>query len=249
MKLSSLSKPCFVAHRGYKGIRPENTLTSFQAALDVKAAMIEFDVSFSKDRKLVIMHDDTLERTTNGKGQVNDHTLAELRELDAGSWFHPDFKGEGIPTLAETLDLIQHKVAINIEIKKEYFEEGDPEDSIENQVADLVEKRGLIDEVVISSFEIRYLERLAKRNPALNLAFITLEKADDVILEKCRSLKFWGFHPWYAILDREQVEKMHRHGFVVNSFTVATDEDYKNLLEMGVDGIITDDIPLFRDAK
>ena len=114
--------PWIMAHRGYRARYPENTLVAFQAALDAGVQMIELDVALSRDRKLVVIHDATLERTTNGEGAVSDHTLAQLKQLDAGGWFHPRFAGEHLPELSEVLDLADGQVLINIEIKPHAYE-------------------------------------------------------------------------------------------------------------------------------
>lgn len=105
------------AHRGAMGTHPENTLAAFQQAIDMGAHMIEFDVQLTKDNELVIMHDKTINRTTNGKGKVSDYTLAEIKALDAGSWKSAKFKGERIPTLAETLEMMPLNVWLNVHIK------------------------------------------------------------------------------------------------------------------------------------
>lgn len=108
-----------IAHRGFSGQAPENTLASFQKAVELGSDMIELDVRFSKDGQVVVIHDDTIDRTTNGRGKVADYTLKELKQFDAGSWFAPQFSGERIPTLKEVLELVKGKVLVNIEIKDE----------------------------------------------------------------------------------------------------------------------------------
>jgi len=105
MNLSSdLQKPAIIAHRGCKRFYPENTIASFEAAINARAHMIELDVTFSKDRELIVIHDDTLDRTTNGSGFVQERELAVIKALDAGSWFDPSFKGEKVPTLEEVIN-------------------------------------------------------------------------------------------------------------------------------------------------
>ena len=101
--LEQIKRPWVVAHRGYRGSYPENTLVAFEAAIRANTDMIELDVSLTRDRIPVVIHDNTLDRTTNGSGPVSEHTLAELKELDAGSWFSTKFSGEAIPTLEELL--------------------------------------------------------------------------------------------------------------------------------------------------
>ncbi|WP_062051636.1 glycerophosphodiester phosphodiesterase family protein [Bacillus sp. JCM 19034] len=108
------------AHRGYKSAYPENTLLAFKEAMDQGADMIEFDLRMSKDKHVMIIHDETLDRTTNGSGEISNYMLAELKELDAGSWFAPPFEGLKIPTLIELCDLLKSypNVYLNVEVKK-----------------------------------------------------------------------------------------------------------------------------------
>ena len=152
-KLEKLKRPWVVAHRGYSGRYPENTASAFEAAIRTGADMIELDVCLTKDRIPVVIHDQTLERTTEGHGLVSEFALSEIKKLDAGSWFSPEFKGESIPTLEEVLLQIRGKISINIEIKPECFESSGPADAIEKQICILVEKFGINESVLISSFE------------------------------------------------------------------------------------------------
>ena len=108
-----------IAHRGFSGAAPENTLAAFKKAMEVDSDMMELDVRFSKDGQVVVMHDDTLDRTTNGRGKVSDYTLKELKQFDAGSWFAPQFAGEQIPTLVEVLEFAKGRIPVNFEIKDE----------------------------------------------------------------------------------------------------------------------------------
>ena len=109
--------PMIEAHRGLSGIYPENTLLSFQSAIDLGIDRIEIDLHLTKDNDVVVIHDDTLERTTDGIGSVNQQTLAEIKKLDAGSWKEEKFKGEQVPTLTEVLKLAKDKVMVNFDIK------------------------------------------------------------------------------------------------------------------------------------
>src|SRR3712207_1869075 len=110
--------PYVIGHRGAAGYAPENTMVSFERALALRADAIELDVHPTKDGSLVVIHDPTLDRTTSGHGPVVEHTLAEIRALDAGSWFHPSFKDERVPTLDEVLDWARRRTPVVIEIKQ-----------------------------------------------------------------------------------------------------------------------------------
>jgi glycerophosphoryl diester phosphodiesterase len=230
-----------IAHRGDRTRYPENTLPAFEAALDAGVDMIELDVMLSRDRKMVVIHDPNLERTTNGKGSVGQYTLAELRRLDAGGWFHPRFSGEPLPTLEGVLDLIGGKVLVNIEIKRNAFESPAPADAVEEQVVDLVSRRGLRESVLLSSFEWRCLERIAAMGGGLSLALIARYPEEEGILDLCRRLKVFSFHPSWIDLKAEHVERFHRAGFPVFPYNVDTVEQYRQVMDMGVDGVITSD--------
>src|SRR5262245_59418730 len=108
-----------IAHRGSSAVAPENTLAAVDLAIRAKAHRVEFDVQLTKDGVPVVLHDETLERTTNGKGRVRDRTYKEISKLDAGSWFHADFRGERLPTLDMVLELCRGKIPVNVEIKSE----------------------------------------------------------------------------------------------------------------------------------
>jgi len=117
LDLSRMARPLLIAHRGYSAEFPENTLAAFQGALDAGCHMIELDVTLTRDRRVVVIHDDTLDRTTTGKGPVRSASLAQLKKLDAGSWFSPAFSSERVPELGEVLDLMGGQVPLNIDRK------------------------------------------------------------------------------------------------------------------------------------
>jgi glycerophosphoryl diester phosphodiesterase len=244
--LSSISRPLIVAHRGFRARYPENTLAAFQAAVEVGADMIELDVTLTRDRKLVVIHDDTLDRTTTGKGPVCEILLETVKRLDAGSWFDPRFAGAQIPTLEEVLDAVGKKILINIEIKPEAFEPDAPLDAVERQVLALVQAKHLVDTVLISSFEWRILGRLAGAANAPALALLSEEPADETCLKACQDMGAFSWHPNYRKIDPTQVKQLHEAGIRVFPWTVNSAKKIGQLLDMGVDGIITDDPRLMK---
>ena len=233
--------PWLIAHRGYCRKYPENTLFAFQAALDAGCAMIELDVTFSRDRKPVVIHDATLERTTNGHGAVKDYTLKELKRLDAGSWFHPRFADQRLPELAEVLDLVNGRAFVNIEIKSYAYEPQHPPDAIEKQIVALVKQKKAQDSVLISSFNANVLEQLACMKEAPALALISMHPADDRTVKLCRRLKVFSWNPNSHVLTRQQVKMMHNAGIRVFPFNVDRPEDYRRMRMINVDGVITSD--------
>lgn len=237
----SFSHPWIIAHRGFKEKYPENTLAAFQAAMDTGAPMIELDVTLSRDRKLLVIHDATLDRTTNGHGSVHDHTLEELKQLDAGSWFHADFAGERLPELGEVLDLVKGRVVTNIEIKSNAYESHHPPDAIEKQVVALIKQKKLQDSALISSFDIDILAQIASLEDPPAIALISKSPADSRTVELCTRLNMFSWHPDHRVVKQNQVQKMHAAGIKVFPYNVDTFEDFAEMRKMKVDGVITDD--------
>jgi glycerophosphoryl diester phosphodiesterase len=241
LKEKRFKGPLIVAHRGYRTKYPENTLSAFKAALDAGASMIELDVCLSCDRKLVVIHDATLQRTTNGHGPVNGLTLEELKQLDAGSWFHTEFAGERLPELIEVLELVDGRAIINIEIKSNAYEPNHPLDAIERQVVELVRQKKARDYALISSFNIYILEQMAAIADAPALAWISKCPADRHTVEMCTRIGAFSWHPDHRIVTRDQVKMMHAADIKVFPFNLESREEFKRMLAMQVDGVIVSD--------
>jgi glycerophosphoryl diester phosphodiesterase len=237
----NLNTPWIIGHRGYHAKYPENTLASFQAAIAAESSMIELDVMLSADRRMVVIHDETLERTTNGKGSVADLTLAELKQLDAGSWFDPQYANQTIPELSEVLDLFKDRAYVNIEIKSSAYEPSHPADAVEKQVVDLLRHKNLLEACMISSFDVNILEQIAfmKNPPAI--AFISKEPATRNTVQMCTRLNTFSWHPDHRVVTRSQVEQMHDAGIRVFPYNVDTLADFTRMRNMEVDGVITKD--------
>jgi len=150
-------KPILIGHRGAASLAPENTLASFRKALENGAEMVELDVQRTKDGHLVVIHDDSVDRTTDGKGLVKDMTLGELKALDAGSWFSYEFKGEKIPTLEEVLDWSCGKIRLDLEVKNSKQYPG-----IEKQIVELIEGKKMEKDVIVTSFDPDCIKKMEK---------------------------------------------------------------------------------------
>lgn len=160
-----MKNPC-VAHRGWSGAAPENTVAAIGKALDHPGiAMIEIDVHLSKDSVPVVIHDDTLERTTNGTGRVGDYTYAELRQLDAGSWFAPEFAYARIPSLEEVLVVCRGKKRLNLELKQA----ADHYRGLEEEVVKLLRRHDMQEQVVVTSFDHLSVKRVKHLAPDLTV--------------------------------------------------------------------------------
>jgi glycerophosphoryl diester phosphodiesterase len=249
MDLKTFKRPFIIAHRGYKAKYPENTLSAFNAATDAGAQMIEMDVRLTKDRKVVIMHDESLDRTTDGYGLVKDRTLEELKQLDAGSWFHPKYAGERIPTLEEVLSNMTGRVLLNIEIKAAEYDPNQPPDAIEQQVIQHIQRRKALASVLISSFEPKILENVVATQNEIPIAFISSQPADQDTLRICQRLKIFSWHPNMDIVTREQVRMMHKAKINVFPYNVNSPKDFQKSIQMKADGVIVDDIRMAKEGS
>jgi glycerophosphoryl diester phosphodiesterase len=226
-----------IAHRGFSGATPENTLASFQKAIEIGSDMIELDVQLSKDGKLVVLHDDTLDRTTNGQGRVVDYDLQELKKLDAGSWLGAQFSGEKIPTLEEVLDLAKGRVLVNIEIK--HPEHGQyPITELADQALKGVKKAGVIDQVIFSSFNPAALEWIKKNEPRVWVALL-YHRAWNSLPEVTGGKQYSVLNLRNSYLTKTKIDKIRREGLRVNVYTVNSEEELEQFVRWGVDGIIT----------
>ena len=244
MNLSPFERPLIMAHRGFQNQYPENTMASFTAAVDVGAQYLELDVSFTKDRHVVVLHDDTVDRTTNGIGPVHEYLLKDLKQLAAGSWFHPRFNQERIPTLGEVLDQFAGRVCLNIEIKS-YDQQSDGGPThIENAVVDLVSRKKKQACVLISSFDPIILRKGKALDATTRVAFVSKYFKPDETVGQCKELIAFSYHPNLSFLKRDQVETMHREGFQVFPYNINTADDIYHAFELGVDGLISKDPPL-----
>ena len=243
----NIKTPWIIGHRGYHAKYPENTLASFEAAIKAGADMIELDVMLSRDRKVVVIHDAILARTTNGNGSVADFTLAELKQLDAGSWLDAKFADQQIPELSEVLDLANGRSYVNIEIKSNSYEPHHPPDAIEKQVVDLMGQKNLLDTGMISSFDVNILEQVAFLPNRPATAFISKKPANKKTIHLCTRLNVFSWHPDHLIVTRNQVKQMHAAGIKVFPYNVNTFEDYSRMRGMLVDGVISNDPVLAAD--
>ncbi|QOR34702.1 glycerophosphodiester phosphodiesterase [Clostridium sp. 'deep sea'] len=226
-----------LGHRGASGYAPENTMSSFKLAILQNADGLEFDVHLSKDNIPVVIHDRTINRTTNGSGLVAEYTASELQQFDAGSWYGKKFRGFKIPLLAEVLQLckvVDKQLLLNIELKagsKMYK-------NIERIVIDMVSEYRLEKQVIISSFDHFALQRVKEINP--NIKTGVLYAASWIKPWRYREvLNFNALHPAWHTLTPELLKHCHEAGLAVNTYTVNDTKYVDQMIALGVDGIIT----------
>lgn len=239
--MQRLRYPLIIAHRGCSLRYPENTLIAFEKALESKVQMIELDVTLTRDRELVVIHDETLDRTTNGRGRVMDHTLAELKRLDAGGWFSRRFTGEPVPTLADVLKMAVGRAAVNIEIKPEAYDTRHPEDAVERQVWELLHRQHMTDDVVVSSFDARVLTEISRMERPPALGYLTEGAGLGGVFDVCQRIGAFSWNVDYRYVNRTRIDQAHAMGLRVFTYTVNSRKQILSLLDMGVDGIFTDD--------
>ncbi|MBU1001175.1 MAG: glycerophosphodiester phosphodiesterase [Proteobacteria bacterium] len=248
MPTFEFDQPLCWAHRGFSAKYPENTLAAFQAALDAGAEGIELDVTLTRDGQLVVIHDETLERTTSGTGSVSALDLAELRTLDAGIWFGPEFAGQRLPLLTEVLDMVGGKMLVNIEIKPEAAHVP-AEVPVERQVLDLIRERGLLDSVLVSSFDYMILIRLRGLDEDLRLGLLVTGEEENIDFRALvQAIDAFSFHIRAAELIPDVVDLLHEDGVRVFCWTESYDDEalaMAQILEMGADGFFANDVDAF----
>ena len=223
-----MNKMLNIGHRGAKGYEPENTLISFQKALDLNADGVEFDVHVCKSGELIVIHDFTVDRTTNGTGAVSDLTLSELKKLRINGSIE-------IPTLEEVLLLFNKKHFLNIELKGTHTAK---------LVCDCIEKNVqeggfAYSNFIISSFQRDELESVANYNSKIPLGILTQASVEQA-LEWAEEFSATAIHPHFSLLTTENVALARQKGYQIYTWTVNEFEDIQRVKEFGVNGIITD---------
>ncbi|CAM4396891.1 glycerophosphodiester phosphodiesterase [Paenibacillus alkaliterrae] len=228
-----------VAHRGWSGEAPENTIAAFKLALtDPDIAIIELDVHLSKDGVPVVIHDHTLDRTTSGTGPVKAYTLEELRGLDAGSWFASEFSEERIPTLEEVLQLVKGRCMLHVELKTM----GDEYAGIEAEVIACIHRHGMKDEVVLSSFDHDSMKRANEIDPSIPTGLIFLGKP-TLLKEQLWYTGATSVSIHYSFVTRGLVNEMAEYEIDMGVWTVDDPDILANIVEEYPDMRITTNYP------
>ncbi|MGI6367185.1 MAG: glycerophosphodiester phosphodiesterase [Anaerolineae bacterium] len=239
-----LDRPLVMAHRGAKDTAPENTIAAFERAISLGADAVEMDIVRCASGEIVVLHDDTVDRTSNGSGHISSLRLEQLRRLDAGSWFDPAFAGERIPTLQEVLDAIGGRIRLNIEIKRQVV----GAQPMEAELAALLRERKLVSDTIVSSFVPGALGRLRRVAPEIPRALLYAPQMPLPLRHAWP--RFWlapqALHPYYGLLDATYVSRAHKAGYRVNVWTVNEAQDMAQLARVGVDALITDHVKLAR---
>lgn len=257
-------KKLIVAHRGARSIRPENTMAAFKEAIK-KSDFIELDVGLTKDGVAVVIHDDTLERTSNVKDfpefkkpyRVIDYTYKQLSKLDFGSWFINEdpfetikndvvkiedlksLKIQRIPTLNKVLKFLhKHKYPVNVEIKdlsRTKFNK-----SVVKTIVDIIEDNVMVNYVLVSSFNHRYLRQVHRHNTSIDIAALQENEHPKDLVKHLKRLRVRSYHPEFKIADTDLIQNLNNAGIFTNIFTVNEEDDIEKLFNAGAKSVFTD---------
>ena len=217
-----------IAHRGAKGYEPENTLAAFQKALDLNADGIELDVHLSSDGQIMVIHDETIDKMTNGKGFVNTLSLSELKSFLVADKYE-------IPTLKEVFDLVDKKCLINIELKSK-----DTPQSVTALIEEyILDKNWSYEHFIVSSFDWSALQEVHNLNSKIPIGVLT-ETDLELALAFAETIKAKAIHPDFHLLNQENTTKIQAHGLLVFPWTINELEDIQKIKKYKVNGIITD---------
>ncbi|MGE0826296.1 MAG: glycerophosphodiester phosphodiesterase [Candidatus Binatia bacterium] len=211
------------SHRGAGSLEPENTVRAIRRAVELGVDQIEIDAQLTKDHQLILMHDETVDRTTNGTGKVAELTLAEIQQLDAG-------KAERVPTLAEVLALPTGKVVLQIELKG-------PGTAV--PVVEVVERTGKEHSVILTSFMHSELTTARHRNPHIQLGALWGRLPADVV-QKSQQLGVQALHVWHKFIDQQLVADTHAQGLLIRAWNTDNPDEMRRLIALGVDAIGSD---------
>jgi glycerophosphoryl diester phosphodiesterase len=246
MLFNALPRPAIIAHRGASAYAPENTLAAFKLALQQGADGIELDTKLSADGHVVVMHDQTVDRTTPFHGNVAGFRLAELRKMDAGSHFDIAYKGEPVPTLEEVFKAVGQLTYINVELTNY----ASPNDQLPAKVAELVRQFKLTHRVIFSSFNPIALLRIRRLVPEAPVGLLAFPGARGWLARSWpgRLVRYQSLHPEAADTTASLVNRVHQRSGRVIVYTVNHVEEMNRLFALGVDGIFTDDPLLAQTA-
>ncbi len=237
------------AHRGAAGLAPENTLGAFRMAIELGADATEMDLQATKDGGVVVIHDDTVDRTTDGHGRIGDLTLAEIKRLDAGAKFSPGFRGERVPTLRDVIDLVKtsgkERFRLNLEMKFAEGREGQPAD-LEERVLAVLRETGFTNRVIVQSFHHPSAAKMKTLAPDIPCGLLVGQRRQPV--DPVATVRGYGvdyYAPHYSLVTSELLSALHRADIPVVTWTVNDPAEMRRLIAMGLgalpgDGMISD---------
>lgn len=237
--LENFPTPIILAHRGDLANAPENTLPSFSQAIQKGADGVELDAKLTSDGHVIVMHDSTLNRTTNGSGKVSACSLEEIRKLDAGAWFDEKFRGTRVPLLEEVFETVGKDKLINIELTNY----STPRDGLTQKVCELIKRHNNQRQIIFSSFFASNLKIAARELPGCPRGLLAMPGLAGLWARSFGFMfgEYQALHPHISSTSKEQMQRAHRLKRRVHVWTANTPEEVNRLKEWGVDGIFTDD--------
>ena len=243
------ASPQIVAHRGASSLAPENTLPAFSKAMEDRADFLELDIHQSADGQIMVMHDSTVDRTTNGSGKIRDLTQAKIKQLEAGEKFSSVFKGTKVPTLAEVFDLVQNR---NIQVIVELKDGNSIYPGIEEKVVAMIRDRKIEKQVVLKSFNTALLKRLKTLAPDIRQIQVYIYANPFFIVTtkpQFKNILHWNgdfLQPHARLLSKSFVRHAHAQGYKVIAWGVNHDSTYEHMVRIGVDLIETNNPAAFK---
>ncbi|NLA76632.1 MAG: glycerophosphodiester phosphodiesterase [Clostridiales bacterium] len=239
-----MKKPDIIAHRGASYYAPQNTMPAFRKAAELSADGIETDVHLTKDNRLVLCHNYTIDETSDGQGKITDYTLSELMDFDFGSYFSHEFSNVKMPTLDELFEYLKTTAmsVFNVEIKAPKNKSA----QIVRRTVEAAKAHGVFERLLISSFNYKILSEAKSIDEHCRTAFLYpqmgqfLNKWLFPPVNLVRRISAAALHPHHRFVNKAVVDKAHRLGLKVNVWTVNDEKRMRQLIDMGVDGIITD---------
>jgi len=225
-----------IAHRGASGSAPEHTRAAFERALQLGVDMIELDVQLSRDGELVVMHDLELQRTTNGAGTVRERPFAEIKALDAGAWYGPQFVAQRVLCLDEVIEIVGTRARLNVEIKAP----ADDWAALATALLKTLRSHGLIATTIISCFEPGALAIVHECDSGARLGLLWHQTEFSEAWQWARRLNAVSLHPYWMLVSADLVHAAHTCGLQVVTWTVNDVDRMRDLVRIGVDGIISD---------
>ncbi len=246
-----MARPLVIAHRGASAYAPENTLAAFRAALALGADMVELDVHLTADGRLAVIHDESIDRTCDGRGFICEMTLAEIQSFDAGIWRGPGFAGERVPSLEEVLAFTRGRARVNVEVKGglERSRRGASAAEVVGPLLAALDASGTRNEVLVSSFDAPALRAIRAAAPDLALGVLLEARVEGPAgfrpdrlapyLALAREVGAVSLHPYWRFTGRRLVDAAHAAGLAVYPWTVNRERDLRRVVALGVDGVIT----------
>lgn len=233
----SVCRTLVIAHRGASTLAPENTAAAFEKGIEVGADVVEIDVHLSRDDRVVVMHDGTLDRTTDGTGLIHQRTLKEIKRLDAGAWFDPRFAGERVPTLEEALDLLRNQAMALIEVKPS---------GIARPVVEAIRQMKAVEHVVVQSFHPGTVRAVGELEPRISTSLLAVRgggarprRRGRSLVKRAAKVGANALSIRYPGLDPRTAEEIHRRAMTLWVWTLDDEKDMRAMIEAGADGIIT----------